>query len=104
MFSDDLSMGGAAAAFGDIVTRARAALAAGCDMLPVCNNQASVLMLLEKLEVEPEPASRLRLVRMHGKDGVPREQLALLPEWRRARDLLARCAAPPPLNLEAGGQ
>lgn len=101
VFTDDLSMGGAAAA-GDIVTRARQALAAGCDMLPVCNNRAGVIALLEQLEVEPEPASRLRLVRMHGRDGVPRRELESLPEWQRSRELLARCTAAPTLNLEAG--
>jgi beta-N-acetylhexosaminidase len=102
VFSDDLSMGGAAAAFGDIVTRARQALAAGCDMLPVCNNRASVVTLLDGLNIEPEPASRLRLVRMHGKDGVSRQELTLLPEWKKSQELLARCTAAPTLNLEAG--
>src|SRR5579872_3188226 len=102
VFADDLSMGGAAAAYGDIVTRARTALAAGCDMLPVCNNRASVVTLLEKLNVEPEPASQLRLVRMHGKGGVSRQALTSLPEWQRSRELLARSSAAPTLNLEAG--
>jgi beta-N-acetylhexosaminidase len=109
VFADDLSMGGAAAAYGDIVTRARQALAAGCDMLPVCNNRASVVTLLEGLGVEPEPTSRLRLVRMHGKamgehgkGAVSRQELTSLPEWRRSRELLARCTAAPTLNLEAG--
>jgi beta-N-acetylhexosaminidase len=102
VFTDDLSMGGAAAAAGDIVTRARHALAAGCDMLPVCNNRASVIALLDQLDVEPEPASQLRLVRMHGRDGVSRQELAALPEWRKSRELLARCTAAPTLNLEAG--
>jgi len=102
VFSDDLSMGGAAAAYGDIVTRARQALSAGCDMLPVCNNRANVVTLLDRLNVEPEPTSRLRLVRMHGKDGVPRRELTSVPEWKRSRELLARCTAAPTLNLEAG--
>jgi len=102
VFCDDLSMGGAAAAYGDIVTRARQALSAGCDMLPVCNNRAGVVTLLDRLNVEPEPTSRLRLVRMHGKDGVPRRELTAVPEWKRSRELLARCAAAPTLNLEAG--
>jgi len=110
VFTDDLSMGGAAAAYGDIVTRARHALAAGCDMLPVCNNRSGVISLLEDLDVEPEPASRLRLVRMHGKDGVggrhggglSRQDLTSLPEWKRSRELLARCTAAPTLRLEAG--
>ncbi len=102
VFADDLSMGGAAAACGDIVTRARQALSAGCDMLPVCNNRASVVTLLDRLDVEPEPASRIRLVRMHGKDGVPRRELTSLSKWQRSRELLARCTAAPTLNLEAG--
>ena len=49
VFTDDLSMGGAAE-FGDIVARADAALAAGCDVLPVCNDRASVAKLLDGLE------------------------------------------------------
>jgi beta-N-acetylhexosaminidase len=110
VFADDLSMGGAAAAFGDIVTRARHALAAGCDMLPVCNNRASVIELLDHLDVEPDPTSRLRLVRMHGKGarvgengrGLSRQQLTSAPEWRKGRELLARCTAAPKLDLEAG--
>jgi beta-N-acetylhexosaminidase len=101
VFADDLSMGGAAAAYGDIVTRARQALAAGCDMLPVCNNRASVVTLLDRMHVDPEPASKLRLVRMHGK-GVSGQDLTSLPEWTRSRELLARCTAAPTLNLEAG--
>jgi len=103
VFSDDLSMGGAAAACGDVMTRVRQALSAGCDMLPVCNNRASVIELLTHLEVEPEPASSLRLVRLHGRSGAPdRTELEASPEWLRARDLLARIAAAPALTLEAG--
>jgi beta-N-acetylhexosaminidase len=102
VFADDLSMGGAAAAYGDIVTRAQQALAAGCDMLPVCNNRASVIALLDGLNVEPEPTSRLRLVRLHGRDGVSRQALTALPEWTRSQELLARVAAAPALNLEPG--
>jgi beta-N-acetylhexosaminidase len=106
-------MGAAASAYGDIVTRARQALAAGCDMLPICNNRDSVVTLLEGLRIEPEPASRLRLVRMHGKaiaeqggkrgkGAVSWQELTSLPEWKRSRELLARCTAAPTLNLEAG--
>jgi beta-N-acetylhexosaminidase len=107
VFTDDLSMGGAAAAYGDIVTRARQALSAGCDMLPVCNNRAGVVKLLDRLDVEPEPTSRLRLVRMHGKEGkygsaMSRQALTSLPEWKRSQELLTRCTAAPALNLEAG--
>jgi beta-N-acetylhexosaminidase len=100
VFTDDLSMGGAAAAYGDVVTRARQALSAGCDMLPVCNNRPGVIELLERLNLEPQPASSLRLVRLHGRAGAPsRQALEASPQWERARELLARAAAPPALTL-----
>lgn len=99
VFSDDLSMGAARAAFPDVVERARRALAAGCDMLPVCNDREAVLTLLRKLNVEPEPASRLRLVRLRGRPGLSREELERLPRWRSAQELLERFAAPPSLTL-----
>jgi beta-N-acetylhexosaminidase len=102
VFADDLSMGGAAAAYGDIVARAQQALGAGCDMLPVCNNRASVIALLDGLDAEPEPTSRLRLVRLHGRDGVSRQALTALPDWTRSQELLARSAAAPALKLEPG--
>ena len=102
VFSDDLSMGGAAAAFGDVVARARSAMSAGCDMLPVCNNRASVIELLGHLDVEPQPASSLRLVRLHGRGGEGRSALEASPVYRRAQELLARASAPPSLTLEAG--
>jgi beta-N-acetylhexosaminidase len=102
VFTDDLSMGGASAAVGDVVSRVRQALAAGCDMLPVCNDRPSVVALLDRLKIEPEPASRMRLVRLHGKDRVPPQDLPSLPEWQRSRELLARCTAAPALKLEAG--
>ncbi|HVS76676.1 MAG TPA: beta-N-acetylhexosaminidase [Steroidobacteraceae bacterium] len=102
VFADDLSMGGAAAAFGDVVTRATRALSAGCDMLPVCNQRASVLELLDRLRVQPQPASGLRLVRLHGRGGWSREDLQNRPEWRRAQEWLERCAAAPALKLDSG--
>jgi beta-N-acetylhexosaminidase len=101
VFSDDLSMAGAASV-GDVVTRARLALAAGCDMLPVCNNRAGVLSLLARLEVEPAPASQLRLVRMRGRDGMSVAGLQASLPWQQSRAALARAMAPPALQLESG--
>ncbi len=102
VFADDLSMGGAAAAYGDVVARARQALAAGCDMLPVCNNRASVTELLDHLAVRVQPASSLRLVRLHGRAAPGRTELLASAEWARASAALAAIEAAPPLTLVAG--
>ena len=101
VFTDDLSMGGAAE-YGDIVARAAAALAAGCDVLPVCNDRGSVLKLLEQLRHEIEPSSHLRLVRMRGRAAPERGELLAGEAWRASQELLARSAAPPKLSLTAG--
>ncbi len=101
VFSDDMSMAGAAVT-GDIIVRSKRALAAGCDMVLICNSRPSVVTVLEHLEVEPEPASHMRLVRMRGREGLTRDALMASSQWRECREHLARCAAPPALNLEAG--
>ncbi len=101
VFTDDLSMGGAAE-YGDIVARASAALEAGCDVLPVCNDRASVTKLLDGLRFEPQPSSHLRLVRMRGKAAPEREQLHAGDAWRASQELLASSTAAPKLNLTAG--
>jgi len=101
VFSDDMSMAGAAVA-GDIVMRSKRALAAGCDMVLICNSRPSVMTVLERLDVDPEPASHLRLVRMRGRDGMPRDTLMASAQWQECRVQLARCSAPPALKLEAG--
>jgi beta-N-acetylhexosaminidase len=101
IFTDDLSMGGAKE-FGDIVHRATAALDAGCDVLPVCNDRASVTTLLDEMEYEVQPSSHLRLVRMRGRSAPERGELLAGDTWRATQDLLARSAAPPALKLTAG--
>ena len=101
IFTDDLSMGGARE-FGDVVARASAALAAGCDVLPVCNDRASVVTLLDELEHEIQPSSHLRLVRMRGKAAPERGELLAGEPWRSSQELLARSKAAPALKLTAG--
>jgi beta-N-acetylhexosaminidase len=66
VFSDDLSMEGASVA-GGIVGRAEAALAAGCDMVLVCNNPAAVDELMAGLSYSVPPLGLARLARMHGR-------------------------------------
>jgi beta-N-acetylhexosaminidase len=102
VFTDDLSMG-AVAAGGDIVERCQRALAAGCDMLLVCNDPASRSQALSGLAAAPDPASQLRLVRMRGGERLSPAQLRAAPEWIFAQQLLARLAAAPALSLTAEG-
>lgn len=101
VFADDLSMKGAAVAVGDVVERARLALAAGCDVLPVCNDRASVLALLDHLDVVPDGASALRLVRLRGRPLADLTSLRASARWRSVQELLARAVAPPSLTLQA---
>jgi len=51
VFSDDLGMAGAEGA-GDIIARAEASLAAGCDMVLACNDFAAIEALLENWKPE----------------------------------------------------
>jgi beta-N-acetylhexosaminidase len=64
IFSDDLSME-AATQGGGVVERARAALAAGCDMVLLCNAPDAAAKLIEGLDADPVPEARA--ARMRGR-------------------------------------
>jgi len=66
IFSDDLGMAGAHAA-GDIVARAEAAAAAGCDMVLACNDHAASDELLSRWKPAAQPDLARRAARMEGK-------------------------------------
>jgi len=65
IFSDDLEMAGAHAA-GDIVARAEAAVAAGCDMVLACNDFAAMDDLLSRWKPAAQPDLARRTVKMEG--------------------------------------
>jgi beta-N-acetylhexosaminidase len=102
VFADDLSMGGAAS-YGDIVARATQALAAGCDVLPVCNDRASVVQLLDGLRIAPDPAGHLRLARLRGRPHAGREALLASQAWHAARTEVLALASAPDLKFEGAG-
>jgi beta-N-acetylhexosaminidase len=64
--SDDLGMAGAVGE-GDIVARADAAQAAGCDVVLACNDMAASDQLLGRWRPAPAPALARRLARMEGR-------------------------------------
>lgn len=91
IFSDDLSMEGAKGA-GNMVGRAHAALAAGCDMVLVCNDPKGAAHVLDELRPGDDPVSPLRLVRMHGRPAAVRTQLAADHAYREAVRVISSIA------------
>ena len=95
VFSDDLSMEGAAFA-GDHSDRARCAQEAGCDMLLVCNNPAAAEKVLDNLPITSNPQREQRLLKMQGKPMMDREQLQNSQKWQESsrliRELMAKYA------------
>ena len=87
VFSDDLSMEGAASV-GGFSQRAKVALNAGCDMVLVCNNPTAAIEVLEDLPIENNLERERRLQKMCGKFTLNREQLQASKAWQQAALLI----------------
>jgi beta-N-acetylhexosaminidase len=99
IFSDDLSME-AAGIGGSYGERALLALDAGCDMVLVCNHPDGVSEVIEALGDYSNPASQLRLTRMHGKGMADRTELLASTKWRQVNKMIAELDDSPWLELD----
>jgi beta-N-acetylhexosaminidase len=100
IFTDDLSMAGAKVV-GDMPARAKAALAAGCDVLSLCNDRQGVLQVVDSLRGSGDPLSQVRMARLHGKSGSTREALYASKDWQACESAIKGCMERPGLRLDS---
>ena len=101
VFTDDLSMAGAAR-FGSAADRTAQALAAGCDVVLICNDRNAVHDILDSFKsYVPEPASSARVVRMRARHPATPD-LAASAQWRDAVSKVQSLSAAPQFTLTEG--
>jgi beta-N-acetylhexosaminidase len=100
VFCDDLSMK-ATIEFGSMPKRAELALAAGCDMVLICNDRPAARVTVATLRDYSNPLSLVRLARLHGTGQTLRETLLASDEWQAASERLGRWFERPELELHA---
>jgi beta-N-acetylhexosaminidase len=88
IISDDLSMAGAEG-IGDFGDRTLAALEAGCDVVLICNHPDGAGQALERLSGYNNPASQLRMARLHGRPGGDLAGLRAGDRWRQVSTRLS---------------
>ncbi|MGB6293035.1 MAG: beta-N-acetylhexosaminidase [Vibrio anguillarum] len=85
VFSDDLTMEGASV-MGGPAERAHQSLAAGCDMILVCNQRAAQIEVLDNLPILDVPAAESLLKR----SAFNLSQLQSTEQWKQASEAMKR--------------
>ena len=98
VFSDDLSMTGAAGE-GSMRRRVMAALGAGCDVVLICNDREAVEDVVARLEAD-QPVSQVRRASLHGRRAPDWERLHRSAAWRDAGARISACFDVPELHLD----
>lgn len=88
VFSDDLTMNAAHSA-GSVTVRADMALAAGCDMVLVCNQQEQAAELVSYLDAKQQPGNN-RIGCMLAKNASKHAGLYQSDRWLEAKELISR--------------
>ena len=91
----------AAGFMGNVPQRAEAALAAGCDMVLVCNNRPGAVQTLDALRQWDEPVSKVRLARLHGMSAQSSAELRASAQWQSGVQAIMQCMERPVLKLDA---
>lgn len=92
VFSDDLSMEGAACV-GDFNERGRLARQAGCDMILVCNNESAAEQVLESTPIEHSAIRDQRLLAMLGNSTLTTQELKNSSRWKTASQQLTKLSS-----------
>lgn len=89
IFSDDLGMKGAGF-MGDFVERSEKALAAGCDLLLLCNEPDGVVQVLDGLKYQPTAEQQARHLSLMKHKQIDWRELIASPRWKTGSEQLSR--------------